>query len=239
MKKQNKLLKKNINKIWKQVGNNINQENSNDVHGHSISLSSDGKIVAIGAIQNDGNGTDSGHVRVYQYSDNSDIWTQMGKDIEGEAFFDSSGWAVSLSSDGNIVAIGSPNNSVNGFNQGVVRVYQYFANSNKWTKLGQDIYGEAEYDFSGKSLSLNFDGSIIAIGAGNNDGNDFDSGHTRVFKYSTPGFINGKWEQIGQDIDGVNANDNSGTSVSLSSEGNIVAIGAPWNNNSADSSGQV
>ena len=36
--------------------------------GSSVSLSSDGKIVAIGAILNDGNGNDSGHVRIYNYN---------------------------------------------------------------------------------------------------------------------------------------------------------------------------
>jgi hypothetical protein len=30
-------------------------------------LSSDGSILAIGAYTNDGNGSDSGHVRVYQW----------------------------------------------------------------------------------------------------------------------------------------------------------------------------
>ena len=36
----------------------------------------------------------------------------------------------------------------------------------------------------------------------------------------------GTWQQIGQDIDGEAADDNSGNSVSLSSDGSLVAIGA-------------
>ena len=43
----------------------IDGEAADDYSGHSVSLSSDGTIVAIGAIDNDGNGSDSGHVRVY------------------------------------------------------------------------------------------------------------------------------------------------------------------------------
>ena len=35
------------------------------------------------------------------------------------------------------------------------------------------------------------------------------------------------WNQLGQDIDGEGAGDQSGYSVSLSSDGNIVAIGTP------------
>ena len=35
------------------------------------------------ALYNDGNGEDSGHVRVYKYNGNE--WEQIGKDIDGEA----------------------------------------------------------------------------------------------------------------------------------------------------------
>ncbi|MDG2208968.1 MAG: hypothetical protein P8K81_03160, partial [Flavobacteriales bacterium] len=35
--------------------------------GTSVSLSSDGTTVAIGAMANDGNGSYSGHVRIYSY----------------------------------------------------------------------------------------------------------------------------------------------------------------------------
>jgi hypothetical protein len=40
-------------------------EVDDDYFGHSVSLSEDGKTLAIGAPSNDGNGIDSGHVRVY------------------------------------------------------------------------------------------------------------------------------------------------------------------------------
>ena len=43
-------------------------------------------IVAIGAHANDGNGTTSGHVRLYQ--NNSGTWSQLGSDIDGEAAYD-------------------------------------------------------------------------------------------------------------------------------------------------------
>jgi hypothetical protein len=48
---------------WTQVGSDIDGEYSNDFSGISVSLSSDGKTVAIGAPDNNGNnGTSSGHV---------------------------------------------------------------------------------------------------------------------------------------------------------------------------------
>jgi hypothetical protein len=39
---------------------------ANDQSGSSVSLSSDGSTVAIGATKNDGNGSDAGHVRIYE-----------------------------------------------------------------------------------------------------------------------------------------------------------------------------
>jgi len=89
--------------------------------GYSVSLSTDGSTVAIGAIKSDG--TSHGHVRVYQNVDGS--WTQRGSDIDGAAASDLSGSSVSLSGSGSIVAIGAPNNDGNGANSGHVRVYEF------------------------------------------------------------------------------------------------------------------
>jgi hypothetical protein len=72
---------------------------------------------------NDGNGSASGHVRVYQIVTGS--WNQIGSDIDGEAIGDGSGFSVSLSSDGTIVAIGAQlDNDGNGSASGHVRVYE-------------------------------------------------------------------------------------------------------------------
>jgi hypothetical protein len=48
-------------------------------------------------------------------------------------------------------------------------------------QLGGDIDGEVEGDLSGSSVSLSSDGTRIAIGAPNNDGNRADSGHVRIY----------------------------------------------------------
>jgi hypothetical protein len=50
---------------WVQVGSDINGEAASDFSGSSVSLSSDGSRVAIGAPSNSGVGLDSGHARVY------------------------------------------------------------------------------------------------------------------------------------------------------------------------------
>jgi hypothetical protein len=53
---------------WVQMGVDIDGEAASDQSGWSVSLSSDGKTVAIGAVGNDDNGSNSGHVRVFQWN---------------------------------------------------------------------------------------------------------------------------------------------------------------------------
>ena len=149
-------------------------------------------------------------------------WQKVGDDIDGEAAFDSHGYSVSLSSDGNVVAIGSPQLSSQGDNDGVgyVRVYDWSGSA--WVQRGNDIEGEADDDRSGYSVSLSSDGSVVAIGAPfNNVSGVTITGHVRVYAWS-----GSAWVQRGNDIDGEVIGDFSGESVSLSGDGNIVAIGA-------------
>ena len=128
----------NISSVWTQIGSDIDGEASFDEFGSSVSISSDGSIIAAGAIYNDGNGNNSGHVRVYENI--SGVWNQIGDDINGEASNDEFGSAVSLSSNGNIVAIGATKNDEGANNSGHVRVYENV--SGVWTQVGNDIDGE-------------------------------------------------------------------------------------------------
>ncbi len=268
---------------FSQIGEDLNGDALNKSLGHSVSLSSDGSVLAIGANFNDGNnGTDSGLVRIFKNIGNK--WTQIGSDIEGEAPNDQSGYSLSLSSDGSVVAIGSPYNgkpqevSSLGFpiwtgnyeKGGHVRVFKNV--DNKWTQFGNDIIGSKFNDQFGyqvslsgdgsvvgaknktgdvsiyklspysdwnkigttiqennyssltnktaSSVSLSYDGSIVAIGSPS-------SSSVRVFKN-----LDDNWSQQGGDIginlEGINAHDRTGFSVSLSSDGSIVAIGSPY-----------
>jgi hypothetical protein len=208
------------NGAWSQLGDDIDGEAGGDESGFSVSMNDAGDRVAIGALYNNDN--NSGHTRIYEYSNG--IWTQLGQDIDGEATSDSSGYSVSMNAAGDRVAIGAPYNDDNGNNSGHTRIYEY--SNGAWSQLGQDIDGEAVYDNSGHSVSMNAAGDRVAIGAPYNDDNGNTSGHTRIYEYS-----NDTWTQLGQDIDGEASGDNSGSSVSMNAAGDRVAIGAPFNNN--------
>ena len=56
---------------------------------------------------NDGNGSNSGHVRIYDWNESGSVWVQRGSDIDGKCLNNQAGSSVSLSADGNIVAIGA------------------------------------------------------------------------------------------------------------------------------------
>jgi hypothetical protein len=228
---------------WAQMGNDIDGEAAGDTSGYSVSLSSDGKTVAIGSRTNQGNGWYSGHTRVFGLNGSTQAWIQIGDDIDAEAAGDTSGTAVSLSSDGKTVAIGARYNDGNaGGDSGHTRVFQWNAGDastiGAWAQMGvEDIDGEAAGDRSGYAVSLSSDGKTVAIGALLNDGNSGqNSGQTRVLQWNA---ITLDWVQMGIDIDGEAAGDWSGHSVSLSSDGMTVAIGAFRNDGNGTDSGRV
>ncbi len=209
--------------FWTQLGQGIDGLVAGDNSGRAVDLSSDGTRVAIGAPFNDDNGFMSGHVRVLSW--NGFEWTQLGASILGEVPGDLSGTSVSLSGNGQRVAIGAPGNPAsNGYYNGHVRVFEW--NGSAWVKLGEDIDGSAEIDKFGTSVSLSLDGSRFAAGAEGNDDNGSNSGNVRIFEYAGV-----SWTQVGNDIRGSAAGDRFGTSVSLVDNGNVVACGAPSSSN--------
>ena len=134
-------------------------------------------------------------------------WIQLGNDMDGEAEDDYSGYNVSANSSGDVVAVGALFNDDGGRDAGHVRVFEW--NGSAWVQRGTDIDGEAAEDYSGRSVSLNSTGNLVAIGAQGNDGNSVDlyndNGHVRVYEWN-----GSAWVQRGSDIDGEAEGDISG-----------------------------
>lgn len=154
------------------------KEGSNQFHvkfGYSVSLSYNGNTIAIGAPDYDSNGySRNGKVQVFRY--NSTNWNLLESDINGEAHNDHLGSSVSISSNGNTVAIGTPFATSGGVSDnGYVRVYEY--NTSAWN-LVLSLDGEATDDRFGYAVSLNNDGTTVAIGA---HLNDVKRGHVQVY----------------------------------------------------------
>ena len=76
---------------------------------------------------------------------------------------------------------------------------------------------------------MNAAGDTVIIGAPYNAGNGDNAGQARVFTLT-----DGVWVQVGADIDGETADDQSGWSVAMNSSGYAVIIGAPGNDGNGD-----
>ena len=194
---------------WTQLGTDIDGT-SNDYQGISVSLSSNGFVLAVGAQKHKNN---KGTVRVYQY--NSESWTQLGENIDGLKESDRQGHAVSLSNDGLKLVTGAFGHSNN---KGSVRVYQFTSGS--WNQLGNDLDGQEINDYQGISVSFSGDGTKVVAGSYRHDN---DKGTARVYQ-----FVNDSWSQLGTDIDGISENGRQGSSVSLSNDGLKLAVGAQY-----------
>mmetsp|Transcript_5751 Transcript_5751/g.9457 ORF Transcript_5751/g.9457 Transcript_5751/m.9457 type:complete len:195 (-) Transcript_5751:7-591(-) len=121
---------------WIQKGLDIDGLAAGDKFGVMLSMSSDGSVVAASAYLGDTNGTDSGEVRVFQWSGSA--WVQMGAAIVGKAAGDKL-MSVSLSGDGTILAVGGYLNDGNGADSGHARVYQWTGSA--WVQVLSDIKG--------------------------------------------------------------------------------------------------
>jgi len=224
----------NDNNSWVQRGQTIEGENAenSDYSGKGLALSADGNILAIGALNNNGSPGETyyvGHVRVYEYSEENQVWTQLGNDLDGDSSCNYYGENLDLSADGYTILIGADNGSYEKdqeyYYTGYVRVFSYSKDSGSWTKLGQRINGEGDGDEFGSSASISASGKTIAVGAEyakeTADTEDY-LGHVRIFDYDS---VTDAWIQYGDDLDG-EVNYGMGQDVALSDDGNIVAIGA-------------
>ncbi|MCB0621442.1 MAG: PD40 domain-containing protein, partial [Saprospiraceae bacterium] len=216
---------------WQLLDEPIEGEADGD-RTRSASLSADGSRVAVGAPFNSEGGPESGNARVFEYQDGS--WVQLGSNLVGEAAGDAFGRSISLSADGQRVAVGAYFNDAEGpgLSYGHTRVFEY--DGVDWIQLGADIDGEKSGDYAGWSVSLSADGGRVAVGARLHDGIGDDAGQVRVYE-----FDNGAWVQLGEGIDAEAPGDNMGFAVSLSAAGDRVATGAPGNSGGGSARGQV
>jgi hypothetical protein len=220
---------------WIQVGEDIEGKASADYSGWKVSLNDDGTRIAIVSSGNDDNGNNTGHVRVWEYS-NADMtsggsWTQIGQNIVGIGTSNLEIDNVTLNGDGSIVVTveseaNNPDNSDN--NEGLLRVWLYNG-TDTWTQIGQNIYGEEADDEYGEfGAAINSTGDIIAAGSYRNDSQGYgsDNGMVSVWKYSLPGQTGGVWTQLGSTIYG-NPDDNDAEfsgPLDLSDDGLTLAV---------------
>ena len=186
-----KIYKKDNNGQW-QVVSTLTGDAENDNFGDNISINNEGTIIAISAQQIIDN-EKHGYVRIYQVNaTNNFLWNQIGATLQGDNTKDTFGKGLSISNDGTIVAIGSPQERK--IDSGYVKVFQWSGTS--WDQMGTNITGTEDYELFGSSVSLSGNGKTLGIGTlGTNNRIKLNFSHVEMWSY-----IGTSWTQINADI---------------------------------------
>ena len=141
---------------WNQRGQKIIGV-GNDLFGDSLALSDDGNVLVIGAPHATGNTTKPGRFQAYLW--NGVNWAQIGNSINGNEYLGLLGKNVCISGDGALLAVSEPG-------EARIRIYTIDLQNSGLNFAryitGNDINPIADLGCS--SLSMNYDGTILAIG---------------------------------------------------------------------------
>lgn len=197
---------------------------------NNLSISDDGRLLAVGAPREDDNRQgikasgssnngrpDSGAVYLYRYTDDTgwqlDAFIKAN-DAQADDWF---GFSVSLSGDGAYLAVGA----VNYKNQPTKgKVYLYHHNVSGWQRQRNLETNTANAGY-GSAVALDGDGSTLAVGSegqgrvlvyerGNSD--SWENANSTAVSFSDP--------ELSRDF---------GSAVSLNKAGDVLAVGAPNN----------
>ena len=158
---------------WRQIGE-FKDDRIDDCFGSYVSLSSDGRTVAMSAPYGDtGKRHDTGYLRVFTHTVSPHLWFQLGPDLVGENANDHFGSSIALAADGRGLAVGAIDWEGR---KGTVQVFEH--SGGNWTPVGQPLDGDSPLDFQGDSVDMSANGSIVAIGA---HGSDNKMGLVRVY----------------------------------------------------------
>ena len=230
-----------------------------DAFGGSVALSADGNTLAVGAThessvatgingdQTDNSASNSGAVYVFVRSNGQ--WQQeayvKASNTDIRDFF---GRSVSLSADGNTLAVGasgerSAATGINGdqadnslmFNRGAV--YVFSRSNGQWQ---QQAYVKASNTLRssgyGSSISLSSDGDTLAVGAfeESSAATGINGDQATVARLRSAGAVyvfvrsDGQWQQQAYvKASNTDSDQSFGASVSLGADGNKLAVGAP------------
>ena len=189
---------------------------SNDNFGLSVNISSNGNTALIGApYESTSPNTNNG--AVYVFTRSGTTWTQQAKLLADDgASNDNFGLSVNISSNGNTALIGAPYESTSpNTNNGAV--YVFTRSGTTWTQRQKIVLEDAtsSYLFGGV-VSISGDGSTFV--ASSYSSKDF------VYVYT---LIGDTWRQQARLFSSENLLEyNFASDLSISSDGNTVAVGS-------------
>lgn len=214
--------------------------NDSDNFGNSLALSSDGKNLIVGSINDElaSDNPTSDYGVVYIYKKNGLNWTQVGivtapnpnNVVQPTSF----GYSVEISDDGKIIAVGAinDNSAIGGSNSGTVYIYENINDNYYLIQILNGLYSTNVDDRFGSSMSMSSDGKIIAIGTKEDEypGLANSSGIVYVYERITENYFGSDYVNIGIQTGfyARDLNDNFGTSVKLSPNGTSLVVGSQY-----------
>jgi hypothetical protein len=174
-------------------------------------------------------------VQTIQYDTESMEWMLLGEELVNDIdkLGNRFGGATAVSSNGLVLAVSMPRDDHEGIsNAGSVRVYSRTPMNDTWSPFGSDFHGNETSEWMGTIVMLSSDGHTIAmsspLGAKT-------AGIARVFRYDS---TSNEWTQVGTDIVGEGSTSYL-SYVNLSADGNIVVVGAQYDDTADTNAGSV
>lgn len=144
--------------VWNMVNNFVGE--TNYLLGRHIAMSTNGKRIIVSERMVGGGNTNQGAAHIYDWDGSTYTETKILKASDGAAD-DKFGYCVTMSSDGNIVAVGAP-----GISTAIGRAYVYGFNGTDWIEEHKLTASDGlAGDFYGNMVAISGDGSVIAVGA--------------------------------------------------------------------------
>ena len=204
-----------------------------DYFGYSVSSSSDGNRIIVGAYLEDVGGSASG--AAYIFTRSGTTWSEEQKiyatDRAGSDYF---GWSVDISADGTYAIVGARLEDAGGTDAGAA--YIFSRSGTTWTQEAKIIASNAgASDYFGYAVSIDSDGNTAIVGAPNEDTGGGDAGSAYIFTRSGT-----TWTQEAKIVASDDqASDKFGEDVSISNDGNTAVVGAPNEDTTASNAGSV
>ena len=195
--------------------------------GNSVSLSSNGSTLAVGAEFESSSHDYSG--AAYIFTRTGSTWSeQKFLKASDKAEYDEFGSSVSLSGDGSTLAVGARVGDSAAANSGAV--YMFARTGTDWPEQQKlTASGLLADDEFGYSVSLNSDGTTLAVGAPRESSDVTGIGAAYIF--TRTGTSWSQQEKVVATSQG--QEDYFGYSISLSGDGNTLAVGAKGEDSSA------
>ena len=196
-----------------QVGSTLISSEDGFGYGQNVQLSQDGKRLVV-------SGFGASNQGAALFENINGVWVEQSFMETSDAPDGQTIYSVSMSPDGNQIAVGSVMNNFNADEDfGSVKVFQY--RDNEWSQKGNTIHGDFDDELFGRSIAITNDGNRVIVGARLNSEVAYHGGRVAVYQ-----FANTIWSQLGQSIYGIKRGFKAGSAVAISGDGSHIYMGS-------------